>query len=564
MWAAFDANRSGKGTRHSGSAAVRAGAADRFKLVGRCFVMGQKFFSLRHKLALLSFVSAALAVLIGGVIISVRISEMLEAEMGNRALAIARTLAQMEVIQTSVGRLGGEKAIQPIAEKTRLATGVDYIVVVDLQKVRYSHPVAERIGKLFEDADIGPALHDQEYISYTAGVMGPSVRAFVPVKTDEGTRQVGVVVVGVLTPSAGELLSAIHPQIYPSLAVGLLVGVLGSLFLANRIKGAMFGMEPEAIGRLLEERNATFQAMGEGIIAIDNRESITLVNHEAGRLLGVDETAVGRPAGEVLTRDFLSRVLKSGEPELNREIAFNGTTVIGNCVPIKVGGAVVGAVATLRDKTELNRLAEELTGVKTFIEALRVQSHEHMNKLHTIAGLIQLDRPDQALDFIFQVTEEQEELTNFLTRQIREPGIAGLLLGKYSRAKELQINLAIDRQSRLPALPPAAGAADLVIILGNLLENAMDAVKDLPPAQRQVYLGIFDRKNELQIIVRDSGTGIPEELRERIFERGVSTKAAGRGLGLYLVKAHLNRLGGALEIKSHPQKGTAIRIGIPK
>ncbi|MCL6447207.1 MAG: sensor histidine kinase [Armatimonadetes bacterium] len=523
-----------------------------------------RYFPLRHKLALLSFVSAALAVLIGGLIITVKISGMLEAEMGNRALAIARTLAQMEIIQTNVGRAGGEKAIQPIAEKTRLATGVDYIVVVDLQRIRYSHPVAERIGKLFEDEDIGPALHDHEYVSYTAGVMGPSVRAFVPVKTDEGTRQVGVVVVGVLTPSARELLGAIQPQIYPSLAVGLLVGVIGSLFLANRIKGAMFGMEPEEIGRLLEERNATFQAMGEGIIAIDNRENITLVNHEAGRLLGIDETVVGRPAGEVFARDFLSQVLKSGEPELNQEIAFNGATVISNCVPIKVGGAVVGAVATLRDKTELNRLAEELTGVKTFIEALRVQNHEYMNKLHTIAGLIQLNKPDQALDLIFQVTEEQEEMTNFLTRQIREYSIAGLLLGKYSRAKELQINMTIDRRSRLPALSPVTGAADLVVILGNLLENAMDAVKELPPPQRHIYLGIFDQKNELQIIVRDSGAGIPEELQERIFERGVSTKAQGRGLGLYLVKAHLNRLGGALEIQSQPQRGTEIRIGIPK
>ncbi|MEW6426008.1 MAG: PAS domain-containing protein, partial [Bacillota bacterium] len=300
-----------------------------------------KCFALRHKLALLSFVSVVLAVFIGGLIISVRISDMLEREMGNRALAIARTLAQMEVIQNNVGRPGGEKAIQPVAEKIRLATGVDYIVIVDLHKIRYSHPIAERIGKPFEDEDINLSLHDREYISYATGVMGPSVRAFTPVKTDEGTRQVGVVVVGVLTPTAGELLRVIHPQIYPSLAVGLFVGLAGSLFLANRIKGAMFGMEPEEIGRLLEERNATFQAMGEGVIAIDNHENITLLNREAGRLLGVGEQVVGRPVSRVIAKDFLSRVLKSGEPELNQEFVFNGTTVISNCVPIKVKGMVV-------------------------------------------------------------------------------------------------------------------------------------------------------------------------------------------------------------------------------
>lgn len=524
-----------------------------------------QYFPLRHKLAVLCFVSVLLAVFIGGVIIAFRITKILEAEMGNRALAIARTLAQMEAIQSNIGKPGGEKAIQPVAEKTRLATGVDYIVVVDLQKIRYSHPVAERIGRPFEDEDIGPALHDHEYISYTSGVIGPSVRAFSPVKVEEGTRQVGVVVVGVITPTAGELLKAIQPQIYPPLVVGLVVGLLGSLFLANRIKGAMFGMEPEEIGRFLEERNATFQALGEGIIAIDNRERVTLLNNEASRLLRITEEVVGQPADKVIPKDFLSRILKSGEPELNREIVLNGTTVISNCVPIKVKGVVAGAVATFRDKTEFNRLAEELTGVKTFVEALRVQNHEYMNKLHTIAGLIQLGKADQALDFIFQVTEEQEEITNFLTRNIREYSIAGLLLGKYSRAKELQITMTIDRQSRLFTLPPFLDVSDLVVILGNLLENALEAVKDRELSQKEIYFGIFDRPDELLINVRDSGTGIPEELQERIFERGVSTKAEkGRGLGLYLVKTHLNRLGGTLEIKSLQQKGTMVRIRIPK
>lgn len=318
---------------------------------------GSRYFSLRHKLAALSFVSVALAVLSGGFLAALYISRTTEKEMGHRALAIARTLAQMEVIQNNVGRPGGERLIQPVAEKTRLATGVDYIVVVDMQKIRYSHPIAGRIGRLFEDEDIGPALQSREYVSYARGVQGPSVRAFTPVKIEEGTRQAGVVVVGVLTPTAGELLRTVHPQIYPSLAVGLAVGLFGSLFLASRIKGAMFGMEPEEIGRLLEERNATFQALGEGVIAIDGQERITLLNGEAQRLLGVTGRVTGLPVRGVIGEDFLSRVLKSGQAELNREIVVNGTAVFSNCVPIKVKGAVVGAVATLRDKTDMNKLA---------------------------------------------------------------------------------------------------------------------------------------------------------------------------------------------------------------
>lgn len=520
-------------------------------------------FTLATKMALLSFASVFLAVVIGGAVAVQRFSTMMEKEMGMRTMAIARTLAQMETIQENVGRPGGEKIIQPIAEKTRLSTGVEYIVVLDMEGIRYSHPVEDRIGEKFSGEDLAPALANNEYISRAEGVLGPSIRAFTPIKVDEGTRQVGVVVVGVLTPTLSALLHSMRMEIYLTLGLGIMVGLLGSLFLARKVKQAMFSLEPEEIARLLKERVAIFEAMGEGIIAIDTSARITVMNDEARRIFGVDESVIGQPVNEVIGGRLL-RVLQTGEPEMNRERVINGITILTNRVPIRMDDKIIGAVATFRDKTEVKRLAEELTGVKAFVEALRVQNHENMNKLHTIAGLIQLERYQDALDYIFKITEEQEELTRFLTRNICDYSLAGLLLGKYGRAKELRVELVIDRKSNLKELPSGLEVNSLVVIIGNLLENALDAVCQVENEKKQVFFFIQGDRNGIFLEVRDTGPGIPPEIRERIFDEGFTTKGSRyRGLGLFLVKRNVKNMAGRLEVDCPPGGGTIFTVSIP-
>jgi two-component system sensor histidine kinase DctS len=525
-----------------------------------------KFFTLRTKMALLSFSSVFLAIVIGGIIVVDKISATFEKEAGMRAMAIARTLAQFEEVQNNIGEPDGSVTIQPIAERTRLATGVEYIVIVDMEGIRYSHPVEDRIGKKFTDIDLGPALANNEYLSGAEGVLGPSVRAFVPVKVEEGTRQVGVVVVGILIPTTGFLLRTIQTQLYYSLGMGLIVGLLGSLYLARRIKSAMFSLEPEEIARLLEERVAIFQAMGEGIIAIDRANRITIVNAEARRILGkTNNDLIGQTITDFIPYSTLPEVLQTGEAQINHQMFLNDTMVLVNKVPVRFKGEIIGAVATFQDKTDINRLAEELTGVKAFIEALRVQNHEHKNKLHTIAGLIQLEKYDHALDYIFELAEEQQEITGLLTKNICDDSIAGLLLGKYERAKELRVELDIDRNTCLRKLPSCLQTGELVIIIGNLIENALDAVRLERPERRKVFFSMLDTPKVLTIVVRDMGPGIPAEMRESIFQRGFSTKGpANCGLGLYLVKRYVNLAGGSISIQEADGGGTVFSINIPK
>lgn len=519
--------------------------------------------TLRSKMAVFAFSLVLLAVVVGGFFVIQKVTRVIEEEMGLRALAIARTLAQMDEIKEHVGDAGGWEYIQPIAEKTRLATGVAYIVVLDMNRIRYSHPVMERIGKEFTDRDIGAALANHEYISRAQGVLGNSIRAFVPIKVDEGTRQVGVVVVGVLTPTMAQTLHKVILEVYSFLAFGLAIGLVGSLLLARNIKRAMFSMEPEEIARILQERIAIFQSMGEGVVAIDTGSRITVLNDEARRLLKLDTDPVGRQVTEVIPNTNLPRVLQTGEPEHNQELLLGDTVVISNRVPVKVGGVIVGAVATFRDKTEINALAEELTGIKAFVEAQRVQNHEYMNKLHTIAGLIQLKHYQQALDYIFDFTEEQQKITSLVSKRINDYRLAGMLLGKYARAKELRVNFVIDPASRLDKLPSGVGRNALVVIAGNLLENAFDSVRTEVESRRRVYFRIDQDRYRLTMEVRDWGAGIEPDLEEKIFTHGFSTKGKSRGIGLFLVQKTVAGMNGDIRVERPEDGGVRMVVTLP-
>ncbi|MDA8335150.1 MAG: sensor histidine kinase [Peptococcaceae bacterium] len=524
--------------------------------------MKNTHLTLGGKMAVLSFATVLLVILTSSFFILQKISAVIEREMGLRAMAIARTLAQSDELKQALLGPGPDRQIQDLAERSRLATNAAYVVVLNMRGIRYADPLPSRIGTPFTDADVAPALADHEYLSRTEGVLGPAVRAFVPVMTDGGTRQIGVVVVGVLTPTRLALFGNIQTQLLLSLVAGLAIGLMGSLLLARNIKRATFSLEPEQIARLLKERTAIFMAMSEAIVAIDKNGLITFANEQACRIIGLPDTPAGHPITSFIPNSRLPRVMQTGRPEYNREMVLNTTPVLVNRVPIVAGGQIIGAVSTFREKTELSRLAEEMTGVKKFVEALRVQTHEYMNRLHTIAGMVQLGHTDQAIDFIFSFTEEQQELTAFLARRVSDPGLAGLIMGKYSRAKELRIEMEIDRQSHLANIPSQLGTGALVVLLGNLLENAVEAAADNPDGH--VYLGLFDGPQGLTIVLTDNGPGVAPGNRQRVYDLGFSTKdAENRGVGLFLVKNHVENAGGTIVLDSPPEGGTRFTVTIP-
>lgn len=514
-----------------------------------------KNLSLRLKMFIFSFVIVLFSIMTSGVMMIHNISGAFEKEFGARAIAIARTVAQLSDIQETVGTEKGFEVIQPIAERIRLATDVDYIVVFDTQGIRYSHPSASKVGTLFEGGDQKEALSQHEYISKAHGIQGFSIRSFVPIMNMDGSKQVGVINVGILSPKWYQLVQLYQADIFFSLLWGILIGLIGSVLIANHLKRQTLNLEPYEIARIVQERSGIIQAMDIGILATDEFGKITFINRLARQythFFGNEATLNELFSDTWLAEEHL------GTHENYRPLLLFDQMFLVRTFPISISERNAGYLIMMTDRKEANMLAEELTGIRTLVDSLRAQHHEYMNRLHSIAGLIQLDRNEDALSLIIDEISDEEKLTQNLRDKIHDYSIQGLLLGKYSRAKELGITLYIDEDSYLIEFMTGFSSGDMVTIIGNLLDNAMEAclLKEI----RDVSLLIQGTKHSLFIEVQDSGCGIKVP-SQRIFDYGYSTKNhSGHGIGLALIKQIVDSNKGTIHVTSEIDIGTTITI----
>ena len=494
----------------------------------------------------------------------VLISEFLHQEenrIHEHAMLTARTVAELpEVINNLSNNNQDKSQLQKTVEKIRMINNADYIVVMDMKRVRYTHPVKEMIGKVSEGEDEGAAFAEHSYISEAKGEIGSVIRAFVPI-INENHEQIGVIMAGFKLPSLLETLLQVKKEILLTGGIALFFGGWGAWALARQIKKEMFQLEPHEIAQIVVERTETFNAMHEGIIAIDRHESITIFNHRAKEILGIEGEVIGKKISAVLPDTYLPEILEFKKPIYNKDLYINNLMIVSNRVPIKVENKTVGAIAIFQDRTQVKNLAEELTGVKAFVNALRVQNHEHINKLHTIAGLMQLGNKDKALEYVFQVTEEQEELTRFLSKNIHDDSLSGLLLSKVSRGRELGIQVIIDRNSYLREFPKLLDHHDFVLMIGNLIENAYDSFKVIQNESNEIYVSIRQTDKILHMLVEDNGCGINEQDLPFIFNNGFSSKGRiGRGLGLFLVNQIVEKGKGEIHVDSVAGAGTSFQI----
>lgn len=520
-----------------------------------------KRLSIRWKITALIFFIVSFSLLLGGTIVVGNFVHTKEEELRQRALLTARTVSELSEIKQKINGTKEERnTINIIVERLRIIHGATYIIVLDMRKIRLSHPVKEMIGKRSKGEDEGPAFTEHTYTSKARGEMGIVIRAFVPVMNAQH-EQIGVVIAAYQLPSFIQVLLSLKTEILVTASLSLLFGGLGAWMLASHIKRQMFQLEPHEIAKLLVERTETFNAMHEGVIAIDTDERITIFNDKAKKMLGIHEDVIGQPIRSVLPDTHLPEILQINQPIYNKELQIRNLNILSNRIPIKVDGQTVGAVAIFQDQTEVKKLAEELTGVKAFVSALRVQNHEYMNKLHTIAGLIQLGHKEKALEYVFKVTEEQAQLTRFLSKNIKDESISGLLLSKISRGKELGIQVIIDRHSQLKKFPPHLDHHDFVVILGNLIENAFDSFQTVVDRNKEMYISIEQNDEILSLSVEDNGCGIDEQHKAHIFDEGFSTKGTNdRGIGLYLIKQIVEKGKGLIRVESVKGKGTIFTI----
>lgn len=504
--------------------------------------------------------------LIAGGMYTAMVGEMLEDQIGKRALQVSRTVAQIPLVRQQIVKALPEGQLQRLAEKIRKEVAAEFVVIGNKDGIRFSHPKPDRIGKKMVGGDNAPALErGVAYVSRAVGTLGPSIRGKAPVIDQQG-KIVGVVSVGYLIEDVDEVV--LDHQLNVGLLVGVLTifGILGAISISTRFKQAIFGLEPEQIARLFSERQTIIESIREGIVAIDRDARVTVVNRQAIEILGkkYENEVVGHHIREVLPGAKLSRILTGGRERIDQELAVGDTTMIINNVSMREGDKIIGAVASFRRRDELEIMAYQLTQVKEYSELLRAQTHEYSNKLHTIAGLIQIDHYKEALELIGRESAGYQGLIAFLAKAVPHPLIAAFLIGKYNHAQELRINFTIDPESQLIDVPDELNREKMLTVLGNLISNAFDAAIENTETP-EVQMSMTDAGHDLIFEIEDSGTGINADISDKIFERGFTTRGQDdRGQGLYLVKKTLKELGGEITINDCDLGGARLTVYIPK
>ena len=351
--------------------------------------------------------------------------------------------------------------------------------------------------------------------------------------------------------------------------LGLVVGIWGAIYLAKRIKSVLFGYEPEEIARMLRERDILLNSVREGIVNINSNGRITLVNSEASILLqqaGIKNVSeiMGMNASDVLKRLPINDIIKDGKTLVDASVKIGNTIFILTAVPLLLEDKnIVGAVLTFRKKSVVEEMANQLTGFKDYATALRAQTHEFMNKMHVIMGLIDMKAYDELKNFTQEIAYNRQSEVSYIVTRLKDITLSGFILGKISRSRELDIDFSLTEESELHSELDVPSVHDIVLIAGNIIENAFDALKNFD-GERIVNLSILDFDREIVIVVEDSGPGMDESIRKHIFQRGFSSKCeSGHGFGLYLVKQSIDSLNGTISVESAPGEGTIFTVRLP-
>lgn len=530
----------------------RRGMRDRLTAPSRWSVAGQTF---------------ALQVLVAALVVGAGLlGAYLQAQRSTTAQATARTTAVAEAVAATPDVVDAVQApnptatLQPYAERVRLETGTDFVVIMSTDGIRYTHPDRRQIGKRFI-GHIATAAQGGVVVEDYTGTLGPSRRVVVPVR--DGGRVVALVSVGIRKTAVAERLSGQLPGLLlAGLAAALLSG-LGTALVARRIRRQTHGLGEQQLQEMYEYYDAVLHAVTEGLLLTDLEGRLRLANDEAFRLLGLPENAQGRPVADLGMAEPLVAALTDPDPREDELHVTDARVLVLNKAPAVRHGRRLGFVVTLRDRTDLEDLTGELDSARGLTEALRSQAHESANRLHTVVSLIELGHADRALAFATDELAASQVLTDRVVASVQEPALTALLLGKAAQAGERGIDFEVGEGARWPE--GVAPARDVVTIVGNLVDNALDAVATAKGA-RCVRVDAHVEGGYAVLTVEDTGPGLPPGEVERAFQRGYSTKqAAGegrRGLGLALVAQSVQRLGGELRVEGPPGARFVVRIPV--
>lgn len=493
--------------------------------------------------------------------------DYLATHVRDMAMNQAKIIASNDSIITAV-KHRDYKRLATIADKLQSGTDFDYVVIGDTNSIRLYHPNPEKIGYPMQFTKPGALEKGESYFITGKGSIGMAMRAKTPIFDDDG-KIIGVVSIGYLISKIDSWRSDFLLPMAGVFILLLLVLMLLSWFFAAHIRRQMLGMEPKQIARVVRQQEALFSSVYEGLIAVDPDGYITAINRSARKMLGLSSPGrkwLGKPVSEVVQpADFFTQQI--AEKRQDAMVNFNGLSVIANREAIRSGDELLGAIISFRSKDEIATLNAQLTQIKQYVESLRTLRHEHLNWMSTINGLLQMKEYDKVLAMVQGESQAQQQLIDSLRGAFADRQVAGLLFGKVQRARELGLTMTIVPGSQLHQLPEGLDSTEFAAIVGNLLDNAFEASLRIQQGNKVVELYLSDEGDDVIIEVADQGCGVPEALREKIFEQGVSTRTdepGEHGIGLYLIASYVRRCDGVITLEDNSPCGTLFSLFLPK
>ncbi|MFS0824296.1 ATP-binding protein [Bacillus sp. 1P02SD] len=483
-------------------------------------------------------------------------------EMQKLAIQASRTLSLIPIMKNVSREDIQTGSMQAITQQIGNQAGANYVLIEYKDGLNISYPTYEISHSVFDPENYKAIVFGGFYTIETENELGHILWGKAPIFAEKNGQQIiGVASVGFLK---SEIQQSINHKLLKTLFIAiivLIVGLLGGILLAKSIRNDIMGLEPHEIASLYRERNAILKSVKEGIIAIDNNGFITLLNNSARQMLGISNESINRPIAEILPNTRMLRVLDTNMVESDDEMIINNRVLIVNRMPIIENGKTVGVVSSFRDKTDIKKMVDTLTEIKNYSEDLRAQTHEFTNKLYVLSGLLQLEQYEQAIAMIQQETNQLNFQNDILFNQIKDPKLQAILLGKIGKASEKKVSLEIDENSYLAELPSHISITDCIIIIGNLIDNAIDEVMQ---DEGKVTFFVTDIGNDIVFEVSDNGKGIPSEKISNLFEKGVSSKAEkNRGFGLWNVKTVVDKLNGSIEVANGKNGGAIFSVFLP-
>ena len=533
-------------------------------LISRVIVM-KVSFQIKLFISLVAFFSVLFALLGGYYYVDV--GRQLYQEMSARAKIQAEEIALIPSLRKEVE----QKDIQGIhdfMQKIAARSDASFIVIGDNKGLHLFHSVfADRVGKTLVGGDNDEVLHGKSTITIRKGGLGISLRSKAPIFNDAG-QVVGIVSVGYLTSYLDTITVSKVVNILIAAVLLLIALFIFSWFFTRSIKKQIFSLEPREIGLLVRQQKAMMESIYEGVIVIDHHRRIEVINHAARSLLGLSQPAHqlrGKSIDSVITPQPFFAGGEMFESDTHDELCrFNQLTVLASRVRIMLENALQGWVITFRDRDEINSLSAQLSQVKRYVDNLRIMRHEQLNRMTTLSGLLHMGHYDEAIRYIQAQSEHAQELLDFISSHFNSPTLCGLLLGKAARAREKGVELSFDPACRIDRPLPSLMESELISIIGNLLDNAIEATQRAELPHEPVEILIQLNARELMIEVADRGVGIRPEIREHIFERGVTTKTRGdHGIGLYLIERYVTQAGGTIEVADNAPRGAIFTLFIP-